>query len=386
VSRATPPNFQRDVHCIFGLPFDAVTEAAAVRRVQEAARDGTRLFLSTPNLNFAVGCIGDEAFRQSVVNSDLCTADGTPIVWLARLMGVPLPERVSGAGIFDRLAETPGHRVAVYFFGGTEGTAEQAAQRLEASGKPGVRAVGFCSPGYAPLESITGAAFTAPIDACGTEFVVVALGARKGQAWIEANWPALKAPVISHLGAVVNFVAGTVRRSPVWLQRLGLEWLWRVKEEPALWRRYWSDGRVFLRHLLTGALPLALFNRPQDTPGGPTLTVEAVVDGQGTRLRLVGEAANGQALVPLRQALTQACARGGRVQLDLEGVTRVDSGFVALAQLLDGWQRGYQAVPVLDRVPTKLARVLGWSGAGYLLERASVGRDAATTRGALPRT
>ncbi|MBL8328608.1 MAG: WecB/TagA/CpsF family glycosyltransferase [Rubrivivax sp.] len=370
MSRSFRPDFRRDVHCVFGLPFDAVTEEEAVRRLREAARTGQRLFLSTPNLNFAAGCVDDMDFRLSVVDSDLSTADGAPIVWLARLMGVPIPERVTGAGAFDRLAESPGHRVAVYFFGGPEGTAQRAVQKLNEPAKPGAYAVGCSSPGFRPLEAIGGAAFTDPINATSAEFVVVALGARKGQAWIEQNWPALKAPVISHLGAVVNFVAGTVMRAPVWLQRSGMEWLWRIREEPALWRRYWNDGWRFLHFIAAGALPLALFNRAAQRPGAGRLDVETIIDAAGLRLKLSGEAHNGPALDPLRAALEQAAAGDRHVQLDMESVRRIGSGFIALVQLMDAWQRSRGGPPVLDRVPDRLARVMRWSGAGYLLSTA----------------
>jgi N-acetylglucosaminyldiphosphoundecaprenol N-acetyl-beta-D-mannosaminyltransferase len=368
LSRPSPPDFQRDVHCVFGLPFDAITEVAAVARLREAARTRTRLFLSTPNLNFAAGCVDDDAFRQSVVNSDLSTADGAPIVWLACLMGVPLPERVTGSGIFDHLAASPGHRVAVYFFGGLAGTAKAASCRLNAADAPGAHAVGHASPGFAPLEAVSGPAFTQPIDASGAEFVVVALGARKGQAWIEANWPSMQAPVISHLGAVVNFVAGTVRRSPAWLQRTGMEWLWRIKEEPALWRRYWNDGWKFIRYLMTGALPLALLNRPPRTSRLEPLRIDVLVEGRDTCLKLSGDAINGPALQPLRQALAEGCARGGLVRLDLQAVTQVGSAFIALVQLLDGWQRlRSSSVAVLANTPPRIARTLRWAGVDYLL-------------------
>ncbi len=371
VSRATRPNFQRDVHCVFGLPFDAVTQSQAVERVRAAALGGQRLFLSTPNLNFAAACRDDMAFRQSVVKSGLSTADGAPIIWLSRLMGIPLPERVTGSSLFDQLCDAQGPRVAVYFFGGPDGTAQAAMQRLNACRKPGVQVVGCSSPGFAPLAAISGPNFTSPINATQAQFVVVALGAKKGQAWIEQNWPALQAPVISHLGAVVNFVAGTVMRSPGWLQRSGMEWLWRIKEEPSLWRRYWHDGWRFLHFVATGALPLALMNRSSAVRAASALRVEKLPSPAGEcRLRLQGEAANGAPLLALREAFGQACDDDQRVTLDLSQVTRVDSGFIALVQLLDGWQRQHSAARLLEAVPADVARTLRWAGAGYLLEPA----------------
>jgi len=81
-------------------------------------------------------------------------------------------------------------------------------------------------------------------------------GRQKGQAWIEHNRTHITVPIISHLGAVINFVAGKLSRAPVWVQRTGLEWLWRIKEEPSLWRRYASDGLVLLKLLITRVVPM----------------------------------------------------------------------------------------------------------------------------------
>jgi N-acetylglucosaminyldiphosphoundecaprenol N-acetyl-beta-D-mannosaminyltransferase len=365
--RSTPPDFSRDVHCVFGLPFDVLSEDDAVVRLRSACERRQRTMLSTPNLSFASGSMTDEGFRMSVVNSDLCTADGAPIVLLARLLGAPLPHRVTGSNVFQRLTEEPGPPISVYFFGGTDNSAALANERLNQAGRPWIRGVGHCSPGFGSLESMSGPAFIDPINAAKPDFVVVALGARKGQAWIGRNWPLLEAPVIGYLGAVVNFTAGTVERAPRWVQRSGVEWLWRIKEEPALWRRYWGDGKVFLRYLLTQALPWVVFNR--SAPSGlPPLQVAIEPHGQDECvIKLSGAASNGPRLEPLRTALTQACSRGRFVTLDLRGVTHVGTSFVGLLQLLDGWQRSRSGPAMLTHVPFRVARALHWAGASYLL-------------------
>jgi N-acetylglucosaminyldiphosphoundecaprenol N-acetyl-beta-D-mannosaminyltransferase len=256
--------------------------------------------------------------------------------------------------------------VSVYFFGGADDSAALAQQRLNSAGRPWIRVVGQCSPGFGSIESMSGAAFTDPINAAKPDFVVVALGARKGQAWISRNWPELQAPVISHLGAVVNFTAGTVKRAPRWVQRFGVEWLWRIKEEPALWRRYWGDGKVFLRYLLTQALPWVVLNRRSAVDSRP-MRVEMDRHGDECILHLHGAALNGPALEPLRAALTEACAKGWRVTLDLGGLTQVGTAFVGLVQLLDGWQRPLSGPGMLRNVPARIARAFHWAGASYLL-------------------
>jgi N-acetylglucosaminyldiphosphoundecaprenol N-acetyl-beta-D-mannosaminyltransferase len=213
---------------------------------------------------------------------------------------------------------------------------------------------------------MSGPAFIDPINAAQPDFVVVALGARKGQAWIGRNWPLLDAPVIGYLGAVVNFTAGTVERAPRWVQRSGVEWLWRIKEEPALWRRYWADGKVFLRYLLTQALPWVLFNRSAPA-SAPPLHVEVERAGDACTLKLKGAATNGPRLARLRDELMHACANGWSVTLDLRGVTHIGTSFVGLLQLLDGWQRSRGGPPLLTHVPFRVARALHWAGASYLL-------------------
>lgn len=234
------------------VDFDTVTLADTVRHIREAAQTRRPLFLSTANVNFVVAAARDPAFRSSLEASDLCVPDGSPIVWFAKLVGLPLRERVAGADVFDELRSSGGAQIAVYFFGGPEGTAARAAAVLNAENR-GVRCVGHVNPGFGDVESMSTEALLDRINAARPDFVVVALGAMKGQAWIMRNRERLSAPVVSHLGAVVNFVAGEVQRAPRWVQRLGLEWLWRIRAEPALFMRYARDG-VRLAALVIGDL------------------------------------------------------------------------------------------------------------------------------------
>ncbi len=249
-------NFQRDVYCILGLPFDAIDMAGTVCQVRDAAAQRTPCFLSTPNLNFAIGSRSDGAFRDSVIHSNLVVADGMPLVWIARLLDVPIRERVSGSTLFETLRGGSGKPLSVYFFGGPNGAAEAACQRLRQEGG-GLTGAGYDSPGFGSVADMRSDEIIQRINASGADFLLVALGARKGEAWIEHNRARITVPVISHLGAVVNFVAGRVHRAPVWMQHIGLEWLWRIKEEPALWRRYFADGLALLLVLVTRVIPYA---------------------------------------------------------------------------------------------------------------------------------
>lgn len=247
--------------CILGLPIDLVSMAQAVARVHEAALTRKKCIISTPNLNFLINARRDAAFRESVLRSDLSLADGVSLLAVARMMGVRLPERVSGADLFLSLCEA-NHAppLRVFFLGGPKDAARLACEKMNHSAK-GAIGVGYDEAGFGDVESLSPQSLIDKINACHADFLVVSLGAAKGQAWIMRNHARLNTPVISHLGAVVNFTAGTVRRAPMWMQKAGLEWLWRASTEAGLFRRYWEDGKALLNILVTKHLTGALLER-----------------------------------------------------------------------------------------------------------------------------
>lgn len=335
-------DFNRDIHCLLGLPFDALTLEQTIEQVRRAASGRQRCFVSTPNLNFLNGCLADREFRASVINSDLSIADGMPLVWVARLLGIPIPERVAGAGLFEALRHDPARPMSVFLFGGEEGVVETASRLLNDKNS-GLICVGHHYPGFGSIAEMSSAAIIERINASGADFLIVALGARKGQAWIEHNRARLTVPIISHLGAVVNFAAGTVRRAPSWMQRSGLEWLWRVKEEPKLWWRYLKDGVGLLRLLITRVLPLVWYQQRTPLPASELANALVWMEKQEDSLTICLKGAwVRENLAALRKCLGEAeneATRSGRsIRLDLSEVTRVDSAFVGLLMLLHGYQ------------------------------------------------
>jgi N-acetylglucosaminyldiphosphoundecaprenol N-acetyl-beta-D-mannosaminyltransferase len=245
----------RKLVVVGGLPFDRVTTDEAATQICEAVVQRQSMLVSTPNLSFVTAAQDSPEFRLSVLSSDLSLADGTPIMWLARKQGTPLPQRVAGADLFDALRYGAGQSILarplrVFFFGGPEGVAQRASDTLTAEwleGRGFMQGVGAIYPGHGSIEDMSSDDLIHQINASGADFLVVALGARKGQAWLMHNRHRLTVPVMSHLGAVVNFVAGTVRRAPRFMRKWGMEWLWRIKEEPELFDRYWNDGKGLIR-------------------------------------------------------------------------------------------------------------------------------------------
>ncbi|MHB1677803.1 MAG: WecB/TagA/CpsF family glycosyltransferase [Sulfuriferula sp.] len=331
-------DFYRPVYCLLGLPFDAIDMGEAIRRVDDAVRLRRRCFLSTPNLNFVIGSLTDAEFRDSVINSDLSVADGMPLVWISRMLGIPIQTRIAGSSLFEFLRHRAGAALSVYFYGGLDGVAKSACEKINAA-PSGMQCVGFESPGFGTLEAISSDQTIAKINASNADFLVVALGAKKGQAWIEHNRARLRVPVISHLGAVVNFVAGIVNRAPEWAQRTGLEWLWRIKEEPILWRRYYHDGFGLSRLLLTKVFP-SLVYRWLFSPNAQSLNdarISIVCDKNRRRIILMG-AWCAENLMAARQAFEQSIQTPTDIELDFSDVTYVDSAFIAIVMLMYGHQ------------------------------------------------
>ena len=321
----------RPVHWLLGLPFDAVTLDGAVSRIAQAVNERSPLFLSTPNLNFLIASQRDPAFQRSVLNSDLSVADGMPIVWIARLLGIPLPGRVAGSDIFEALMRGEGGPIKVYLFGGEEGVAERAAACINEAGGA-VRCVGHHCPGFGTIEDMSSPEIIEQINACEPDFVLVALGAGKGQAWIEHNRARLSAPVISHLGAVINFAAGTVSRAPAWMQKTGLEWVWRIKEEPRLVQRYLSDGIALLRMGFANVLPLmwARLRRSRSGMQPCSILVEQ------SSVEVTVELSGGWSLSAregLLRALESAARQGSSCRICIGDVDRVDSSLLGLIYL-----------------------------------------------------
>lgn len=366
------PDFNRNVHCLLGVPFDVTGLASAVSRVEQAVIQRKPLFISTPNLNFLVACQTDTSFRDSVIHSELSLADGMPVVWLARLLNIPITERVAGSTLFEALRKRPAAPgtplISVFFFGGPDGVAQMAGDRLNEEADASMRCVGTQSPGFGSVQNMSDKAILNHINNSGVDFIVVSLGARKGQAWIEHNRASLQAPVISHLGAVVNMVAGAIQRAPIWMQRTGLEWLWRIKEEPALWRRYFDDGMALLRLLTTRILPLAWISRrarpsPSQIEAANIATSEST---EGLRVTLTGPWV-AENLGRLRQTFADASAKQQPVSLDLSAMTFADSAFFGLLLLLYGHQARIGLALHITSATRVVRRLAYFSGVGFLL-------------------
>lgn len=368
---APTTDFHRRVYCLLGLPIDAISMDAAVERIVNCAAIGQRCFFSTPNLNYLINAQKDKAFRESVVHSDLSLADGMPLVWIARATGIPIKERVAGSNLFEELRKKSRKPLSVYFFGGSEGVAADASNRLNTQ-LSALVGVGAQYPGFGSVEEMSKNSVIDQINSSSADFLVVSVGSKKAQAWIENNLIRLNVPVVSHLGAVINFVAGSVRRAPVWMQRSGFEWIWRIKEEPSLWKRYFFDGLGLSRLVLTHVLPCVMCKHllPPSAEQVSEARCEAKHHRNLCNIRLTGAWVENN-LGPLRDAFAEATSTPTNIRIDFYHVSYIDAACAGLLTLLYGHQsqtgRGFKIVSVSK----KIERFLKLYGAEYVLDRFS---------------
>lgn len=351
----------RELFCILGLPFDAISLSETCSQVNSDIDKKQRCFLTTPNLNFLITAQSDSSFFQSVVDSDLIIADGMPIIWIAKLLGLPFTERVAGSDLFDALSKNKDQKQksSVFFFGGQQGIAEQACHKLNESSQA-LSCCGFYDPGFVSVDEMSSADIIEHINSTNPDFLLVALGAGKGQAWIQKNRKKLNAPVLSHLGAVVNFVAGNVIRAPVFWQRCGMEWLWRIRQEPGLWKRYFFDGLAFLKLLSFKVFPLALYDRwlKQSASFNIPANVTHSDESDQYKVKLTGSIKNAE-LSSIKQTfidLLQADQKD--VTLDCSELNYIDSAFIGSLMLFQRDLNEQDRQLFIQNPPKRIIRLL----------------------------
>jgi len=235
---------------LFGIQIDPVTLQEALARVQSwvAAPWRQCRYVVTPNIDHVVMLRDHPGLQTAYRDAALVLADGWPVVTASRLLGQPLPERVTGSDLVPELLRSAqyGSPLRVFLLGAAPGVGARAAVNI-ASSCAGVDVAGVYSPplGFerCPVENDK---ILRMIEQARPDVLVVGLGAPKQELWVHQHREQLRAKVALCVGATIDFLAGERSRAPRWLQRLRLEWLYRLLSEPRrLGRRYVRDAWVF---------------------------------------------------------------------------------------------------------------------------------------------
>ena len=232
---------------ILGVPVHAVTMADVLSLIERFMTEPRLHQIATVNPEFVMTAQEDDDFLRVLEAADLCIPDGVGLLWAARRLGRPLPERVAGSDLVYELARlAAANRWRLYLLGAAEGVAEEAAAVLQGL-YPGLVVAGTYAGSPDPAEN---QAIVARIDDAQAQVLYVAYGAPRQDKWIARNREALPSVRLAMgVGGSLDFITGRSRRAPEWAQRAGVEWLVRLAREPWRWRRMTALPRFALKIL-----------------------------------------------------------------------------------------------------------------------------------------
>jgi N-acetylglucosaminyldiphosphoundecaprenol N-acetyl-beta-D-mannosaminyltransferase len=224
---------------IAGLRVSAIAMPDALAAIEGWIARRDRHFVCVTGVHGVIESRSDPELRAIHDRAGLVTPDGMPLVWMARRLGHPATRRVYGPDLMRILTELSARRgYRQYYFGGGPGLAERLRDTLLAR-FPNLRVAGLQSPPFGAVPAEEDEAMVAAINAAEPDIVWVGLSTPKQEYWMDRHRARIDAPVLIGVGAAFDFLAGTKRQAPRWMQRSGLEWLFRLAAEPRrLWRRY----------------------------------------------------------------------------------------------------------------------------------------------------
>ncbi|WP_460294927.1 WecB/TagA/CpsF family glycosyltransferase [Clostridium sardiniense] len=225
------------------IEVDNLTMDEAVEAIDTLIQKGEPSYVVTPNVDHIVKLEKDTEFRDVYENADLILTDGMPLIWISKLKGNPIKEKVSGSDLFPKVCELASKKgYSVFLLGAAEGVADIAAKKLKNKYKK-LNILGTYSPSYGfekkedeihkIIEIING---------CRPDILAVGLGAPKQEKFLYKYKNKLNVPISLAIGASIDFEAGNINRAPKWMQNYGLEWAYRLCKEPKrMFKRYIID-------------------------------------------------------------------------------------------------------------------------------------------------
>lgn len=235
---------------ILGVGVSAIDMEAALQRIDGWVKAHERQYVCVCPVHSIMECRRSAEVREIFNSAGMVTPDGMPVVWVARWSGYRNVRRVYGPDLM--LAELErslrvGHRH--FFYGGGAGVAQRLAAAMSKRFS-GLDVAGVHEPPFAPLDELSTPAAANLINAARADVVWVGMSSPKQDRWMARMRPMLEAPVLIGVGAAFDFLSGSVRQAPRWMQRSGLEWAYRLGTDPVrLWRRYLVDNPWFLWEL-----------------------------------------------------------------------------------------------------------------------------------------
>jgi len=244
---------RQDMAILLGIPVDNLDLKKAMNRIMTMVDkykiDGRKRLVATANVDFIVNAHDKKDIKNpngllSILRkADMVTADGMPLVWLSRLLGHPLKERVTGADMVPALAEkAAAEGKSIYLFGGQGNSAKRTAQILKAR-HPKLKIAGYSAPYIDMDDHIENKIEIARINITEPDILLIALGNPKQEVWFDRYKKYIRVPVSMGIGGTFEFISGQTNRAPQWMQKTGVEWLYRMTQDPKRLIRRYAKGR-----------------------------------------------------------------------------------------------------------------------------------------------
>ena len=248
---------------VLGVGISAINLPTAVATIWRWIATGARRYVCVTGVHGVIESQSDPALKQIHNDAGMVTPDGMPMVWLSKLHGHSRVDRVYGPDLMLEVLRASAREGSAgprhYFYGGGAGVAELLRERMVRR-FPGLQVVGICCPPFRKLTPEEDRRIVADINASGADIVWVGLSTPRQEYWMSAHLGKLKASVLIGVGAAFDFHAGLKPQAPRWMQRSGLEWLFRLASEPRrLWKRYLRNNPLFAWYLLLQSLHLKNF-------------------------------------------------------------------------------------------------------------------------------
>jgi N-acetylglucosaminyldiphosphoundecaprenol N-acetyl-beta-D-mannosaminyltransferase len=234
---------------LFGVPIDNLTLEETLDRIDEMIRNGATHQHVVVNVDKIVKLQADEKLRKAILGCDLINADGQPIVWASRILQQPIKERVTGVDLFASLVERCAQRgYRPYFLGARQEIVARVVEVLKKQ-HSSLQVAGWRNGYWKPEEEPD---VVAEIRRTKPEILFVAMGSPKKEFFLNTWKQELRVPFVMGVGGTFDVVAGHVKRAPRWMQKYGMEWLFRLAQEPRrMWRRYLVEDMAFFRLVWT---------------------------------------------------------------------------------------------------------------------------------------
>lgn len=242
---------------ILGVGISAITMAQTLEQITAWIENRVRRYVCVCTAHTVMECQRSEAVHRAVNGAGLATPDGMPLVWLGRWQSQAAISRVYGPDLMLALCQLSVLRgYSHFFYGGAPGVPELLASKLRAR-LPGLEVAGTISPPFRPLTPSEDAQIVEAINQAQPDIVWVGLGTPKQDLWMAAQRSQLNAPILIGVGAAFDLLSGRIPQAPRWMQQRGLEWLFRLWQEPQrLWYRYLVYNPLFVFQVMIQALGL----------------------------------------------------------------------------------------------------------------------------------